>query len=152
MNILIVEDSEKKLKRLENFILNNVERCSVKKKTSLHDGLKALVEESFDAVILDMTMPTYSTGEKESGGQPRPYAGREILQQMERRNIDVHVLVVTQFERFGDGSDVMTISELDSQLEREHSDNYMGYVQFSWIEEGWRESLSSKLDKIVKNR
>src|SRR5688572_11886351 len=109
MKILIVEDDENKRNQLINFIKDEFPETDIKTAKSMQSGLRTIINEKFDLVLLDMTMPTFDIDVNEvTGGRPQPYAGREILRQMRRRNLETPVLVITQFDRFGDTSNSIT--------------------------------------------
>lgn len=60
---------------------------------------------------------------------------------MDRRELKIPVIVVTQFDRFGTGNDLMTLEELDLQLRETHPDIYRGYVYYNTALEGWKQTL-----------
>ncbi len=147
MKVLVVEDDEDKRQHLMEFILSET-TAEIAEARSLQGGLRALLRDSFDLVVLDMTMPTYDITPTEDGGRPQPYAGREILQQMERREIKTRVVIVTQFDRFGHSDDEITLEELNTQLKNAFPINYMGAVHYSVTFAGWQENLRRVLSKL----
>ncbi len=111
MKILIVEDDENKRNQITTLITESFSFINLAVAKSLQSGLRSIINDKPDLVILDMTMPTFDIGVDEDGGRLQPYAGREILRQMDRRNILVPVIVLTQFDRFGEGCDSLTLKE-----------------------------------------
>ena len=93
-------------------------------------------------------MPTYDVTLTEGGGRPQAYAGRDILQQMERRNITTKAVVVTQFDRFGQAEDEITLEALDAQLQAAFPVTYVGAVYYNVGYVGWRESLQSIVNQL----
>lgn len=61
---------------------------------------------------------------------------------MDRVGVTTPVVVVTQFDRFGDGKDGLNLAELDAQLRHDHPNIYRGYVYYNVGVTGWREDLS----------
>lgn len=145
MNVLIVEDDENKLGQIVGFIIENVLSANIVKAHSYQGGLRQLKAGSFDLVIMDMSMPTYDVTLHEEGGRPQAYAGRELLRQMTRRRISTPVIVVTQYDRFGEGSEARTFEQLDAELAVAHPSTYMGMVYYNSALEGWKEELEEKL-------
>ena len=141
LKILIVEDDENKRSQIYDFVNSIHSSYIIKTARSLQSGLRAIIEGEINLIILDMTLPTFDINVNEHGGRPQAYAGREILRQMDRRNIHTPVIVVTQFDRFGEGNDVLTLTELDAQLKTAHSTNYKGSVYYNVTLEGWKEEL-----------
>ena len=148
MNILIVEDDENKRIQLINFLNVQFPNIDINIAKSFQSGLRAIINDLPDLIILDMTMPTFDIGVNEDGGRPQALAGREILRQMLRRSINIPVIVVTQFDRFGEGADMLTLEELDEKLYRDHQSVYFGAVYYDITFEGWKEKLSKKLSTI----
>jgi hypothetical protein len=95
-----------------------------------------------------MTMPTYEISLAEKGGRIRPYAGREILSAIKRRKLVSKVVIVTQFESFGEGSEVMTLEQLKSRLQQEFPMNYVTTIFYQPSESGWRERLEQVVGHI----
>lgn len=141
MKILIVEDDEMKRKQVVEFLYSLRSDLLLFEARSLQSGLKALREASFDFLVVDMTMPTFDISVEEDGGRPQAYGGREILRHMKRRGIAVPSVVLTQFDRFGEGSDLLTLDELDSQLRYAHAPYYLGAVYYSVLYEDWKAEM-----------
>src|SRR5437870_2531438 len=118
MKLLIIEDDENKRSEILSFLLRDMPQASVETAYSVHGGLGKLLDSSYDLVLLDMTMPTFDITAEEAGGRPQAYGGRAILRQMDRRKITTPVVIVTQFDRFGDAEDALTLHELNSELAR----------------------------------
>jgi CheY-like chemotaxis protein len=145
MRLLVVEDDENKRNQILGFISERFSSVEVTAAESLQSGLKLIVGEHFDLILLDMTLPTFDIGIDEDGGRPRAYAGREILRQMDRRKIGTPVLVLTQFDKFGEGADALTLPELDGLLHQSHPNTYQGAIYYSSSVEDWKEELSRKM-------
>src|SRR5258708_830765 len=107
MRLLVVEDDENKRTQILGFLGERFSWVKVVAAESLQSGLKLIVSDQFDLILLDMTLPTFDVGIDEDGGRPRAYAGREILRQMDRRKIATPVIVLTQFDRFGEGNNAL---------------------------------------------
>lgn len=150
MNILIVEDDENKRTRIVSFLKERFEAPAIITAKSLQSGLRLIIEGGVELVILDMTMPTFDIGVDEDGGRLQAYAGREILNQMDRRDIVVPVIVVTQFDEFGVSPDILTLQELDLQLQEAYPEIYAGAVYYNVSEEGWKESLLKLIAYVDK--
>jgi len=152
MNVIIIEDDENKRYQLKEFVDSLLPESEVTVNKSLQSGLRSILEKHFDLVLLDMTMPTYDIDIEEDGGRTQPLAGRELFFQMERRDIEVPVIVVTQFDLFGTGKEALTLDELDLKLRREHPRNYRGYVYYSTALEKWKKDLEALIRKTLKRR
>jgi CheY-like chemotaxis protein len=150
MRFLLVEDDENKRLRLLNTLQPLAQ--DVDYATSYQGGLKALLQRHYDAVILDMTLPTFDINEEDDGGRPQALGGRELLRQMKRRRMKSPVVVVTQFDQFGERRDALTRQQLDTELRTYHGDIYVGLVFYDSTTEGWKEQLSALLSEALATR
>lgn len=146
--ILIVEDDQYKLQKLEAFLNDQYPNIHYEIRTSFHSGFEEIVEnfKHYDLLLLDMSMQTYDISNEESGGDPAPLAGKSILTQMYYREIPTAVVVVTMYEHFGDGT---KIRDLHSTLQEEFPENYKGYVFFSHLDNKWMLDLKKYLNSYV---
>ena len=145
MRLLVIEDDENKRMQIIEFIGRVMPEAEIVTAASYQSGVRGLLRATYDLVLLDMTMRTYDVTPEEEGGRPQSYAGRSILRQMERRDIGTPVVLVTQFDRFGEANDLLTLAELDQQLQREFPRIYKGAVYYNPAEAGWKEALMRKI-------
>jgi hypothetical protein len=92
-------------------------------------------------------MQTYDISNDESGGEPEPLAGKNILKQIYLRDIPTKVLVVTMYENFVDGT---KIKQLDLEFNLEYPDNYCGFIFFSHTNFDWSLELKKSINKILQ--
>jgi CheY-like chemotaxis protein len=146
--ILIVEDNHKKLEKLKSFLESEYKDIKLAEKTSYNSASKeiALNYSKYDLILLDMSMQTYDISIEESGGEPEPLAGKNILRQMYFREIPTKVLVVTMYENFVDGTSII---KLDEVLKNEYPANYCGYIFFSHNNFDWSIDLKESINKIL---
>jgi CheY-like chemotaxis protein len=149
MRVLIIEDDENKQTQITTLVRQTLESCDILLANSYHSGLTAILSSPPDLILLDMTMPTYDIGLNEDGGRPQHYAGREILRQMDRRQVVIPVIVITQFDVFGEGPDALTREQLDQQLRKDHPRNYLGTVYYNVASTEWKTELQERLVNIV---
>ena len=149
MNILLVEDDENKRRQLATFIENNYSNAELKLAKSLQSGLRIVKAKTRTLILLDMTIPNYDPDSEESGGQTHNFGGRDFLRQLDRFDIKVPVIVVTQFETFGRSPAVLSLNDLDQQLVSEHSENYKGVVYYHAAISDWSSKLKQLIDKSV---
>ncbi len=150
MKILIIEDDENKRNQISHFVREEIAGVEISVAKSYQSGLKAIIADGQDVILLDMTMPTFDIGVDEDGGRPRTFAGREILHQMERRKITVPIIIVTQFDRFGEARDELTFAELNDELRRDHSANYLEMIYYNASLADWKEPLLNAIKSLAK--
>jgi len=126
---------------------NEFPNMEITVKKSYHSALQELLRfGQYDFILLDISMPTYDIQPGEPGGDPIPTAGSNILNEMYLRDILAKVIVVTMYENFVDGTQLLA---LDRQFQVDYSENYRGYVYFSPGDINWKEALKKKLLEIL---
>jgi CheY-like chemotaxis protein len=149
MKILLVEDDENKRTQILRFLAEFRVAPQVRVARSLQSGLDALFDDAPDLILLDMTIPNYDAGPEESGGYMYKTGGWEFLRQMDRFDMQTPVIVVTQFEKFGDASDAMDLEELDRRLRSEHDGVYQGFVYYNAAIAGWKAELATRIEQTI---
>lgn len=141
MGGLIIEDDENKLKQIKDFLQSKFPTLDLITKRSYQSGLKEIVRGHFDLIVLDMSMPTFDVTPDSSGGRFRTYAGKDIMEEMIRLNILSKVIIVTQFDIFGEGESYITLSEMSMQLKESYPSIYLGTVYYNASEANWKQDL-----------
>lgn len=147
MKILIIEDDDDKARDLKSFVESNYLVDSITVARSFQSGLREALTSKVDLILLDMTMRNFDRTLADDGGRPRPFGGKEILRQMSREEVFTPAIVVTQFERFGEGSDEITIGQLKEELGSTFP-QYRGTVQYRADVNDWYVQLAEAMDKL----
>ena|ERR1035437_2495250 len=149
MLALIIEDDQNKRKQLCRFLDEYYSQWQVEVAESYHSGLRRVLDNPVDFVLLDMTMPTFDISADEPGGELKGYGGWEILEEMDRRSMCIPVIVITQFDRFGDQENALTLHELDARLNRDYPEMYYGAVFYNSAREGWKTDLHRRIQSLL---
>ena len=150
MNILLVEDQKEKSDDVTKFLEEYFDgQLDVTLCKSLRSGLKALfTNDSINIIILDMSMPNFDPGPDDPiGGTPESFAGREFLAQMDLRDINIPVIVVTQYSTFARGQ--IELDDLDAFFKVSYSGFYKGSVYYSSADDSWKEQLKNMLMEAI---
>lgn len=148
MKILIVEDDVNKLNALTALIDVRFPDVVSDTARSLVSGVRRTREWSPDIVLLDMTLPSYDQTAIDDGGAMEPFGGVEFLRQMRRYNLNPRVLVVTQFETFGEGRSLQTREQLASELETEFPGIFQGMLHYHASLEEWATRLVEFVEQM----
>ena len=148
MNILVVEDDENKRVQISQFLNKNFPYSKLQSERSVQSGLRHIRSCAPDLVLLDMTLPNYDTGPDEPGGKPHIFGGRELLLQMDRFEIVIPAIVITQFETFGKPPQAMKLPQLDAELRAEYPSMYRGVVYYNAAIHGWKEELQALIERV----
>jgi CheY-like chemotaxis protein len=150
LKVLLVEDDENKGVQLRRFVGEVYPKALLELRRSLQSGVRSIRSESFDLILLDMTLPNYDAGPDEpGGGMTHSFGGREFLKQMDRFGVVTPTVVVTQFETFGKAPHALDLNELDTQLRQQHPRAYVGCVYYHASLRGWRERLRSVCEEAL---
>jgi CheY-like chemotaxis protein len=149
MKVLVIEDDDNKSREIEALVTAHEQVTGVTLARSLHGGRKELQNNTFDLVVLDMTLPNYdATAEEPGGGSVHSFGGVKLLRYMTRLELATPVVVVTQFELFLAGEGQMDIDELDRQLAAEFRPQYLGTVYYHASLSRWRLELTRFLESV----
>ncbi len=149
MKFLIVEDDTNKVRGISAFLKENFPNAQYQIRKSYQSGLKALYTEIFDIVLLDMQLPTFDIQSGEDGYKFRKLAGMDILQELKRKKKRIRIIIVTQFETFGEGDSYIELSNLKTLLKQEFPENYIDTVYYNPSQSGWKLELRNIIQKTV---
>lgn len=135
--LLIIEDSDDKFALLEDYL----ESALLTRRRSYQSGVYELISNSFDIVILDMTLPTYDVTENDSGYQLLPFGGEMVLSELKRRKISVPVVVVTQYGSFFEGDKEISFEDLTRRLEAAYADLVRKVIYLDAGNSQWKSDL-----------
>lgn len=145
MRILIIEDNRSKLEAIKKFFNCYYPGSKLHDALSYTAGLRRVYDESWDLIILDMSLPVYDMNPQDSGGDKKPVAGKEIMKRMRHRNKVIPTIVVTQFDTFGENG--ITIDSLNSEFSDSMSDIWKGTVNYS--NASWASELKNTIDRAI---
>ena len=136
----LIEDDDLKAESIMRLLQEHRPSYELKRFKSYQSGLRAIECKAPDLVILDMTVPTFDSGPNKREGRPRSLGGRDLLRKIVHKGIEVPVLVVTQFESFGEGTAAVDFGHLRDICREEFSQLLVGFIQYqatgsAWIDE-----------------
>lgn len=146
--ILFIEDNLIKMDAVLELLKVRCPKFEISTKDSFRSGLREVIANSFDVLLLDMSLPTWDRdGVKKQEGFER-FGGETIMREMKRKNRLTPTIVITMFSEFGVGSSFIDLEELDKHLKSEFDEFYCGYVKYSSSEKKWEDELLNALDKL----
>jgi CheY-like chemotaxis protein len=149
MTILVVEDDENKRVQISQFLRQIYPDIELELARSVQSALRYIRKKLPALVLLDMSLPNYDTGPDEPGGTPHIFGGRELLRQLDRFDISVPTIVITQFEIFGKPPNAMKLPQLDAELRAKHAPLYQGIVYYHASIHGWKDELRHLIDRAL---
>jgi CheY-like chemotaxis protein len=144
--VLVIEDDQNKAKQIILFF-QQMFSVEIVEKNSYRSGLREIMDGTYDLIILDMSIPIFDVLPNERNDSLEAYAGRDILRQMQRRMIDFPVIVVSQFETFGDSRNKKSLLAISEELKSNHS-NYYGHVHYNAAIDNWKSDLLKLINNV----
>lgn len=146
--ILFIEDNLIKAESVMNLIKSNYPDVIITLKDSFRSGLKELINQSHEILLLDMSLPTWERqGVKKQVGFER-FGGETIMREMKRKNRLTPTIVITMFSEFGIGKSFIDLVDLDKHLKTEFKEFYHGFIKYSSSERKWEDELMNLLETI----
>ncbi len=145
MKILIIEDDPNKAQQVISYLHERNMYAEITHKKSYQSGLKELLTGMFDFVLLDMSLPTYDINPGEDAYKFRHLAGYDILAEIKRKKKAAKVIIVTQFERFGEGKQFISLKDLKANLRRDFTENYIEIISYHPGRTSWKEELNKHI-------
>jgi CheY-like chemotaxis protein len=141
VNIWLIEDDGFKRDKLRGCLEELVPGANIHEARSAKSALMLMRGDRPDLVILDMSLPTFDIGPMEAGGRPQGFGGVEVLREMERKDVTAPVIVVTQYEVFGE--ERMSLKELEERLADRHSSRFSGLIFYEAATEQWKQPFGA---------
>jgi CheY-like chemotaxis protein len=149
MLILIAEDEDSKLTRLREFVSEAFPNDEVREARSVRGTIDALQEKAPDLLLLDMSLPTYDIAAGESGGRPQGFGGIEVVRHMERDEIRVPTLVVTQHPVIPKDGKLVDLKDIEKMVRDETPDNFRGLIYYDTVSGGWKKDLLTAILSVA---
>ena len=147
MKFLFVEDEIVKQKEILEYLNEELLQNEVEVAHSLMGGMLALKKSEFEMVLLDMSLPLYDlNGEDEGINEFEAFGGIEILDEIERKELSVKVLVITAFDVIEDDTKKIHLEQLNQQMRENYSNIYLGCIHYDQSSLEWK----SELKKYIK--
>ncbi|PRY52621.1 hypothetical protein B0I27_10587 [Arcticibacter pallidicorallinus] len=146
MKILIVENDPNKSSVVELFLLTELDISpeEVEIRRSFQSGLEAIIQNEYDLLLLDMSLPTFDITDFDDGGETLDRGGEIILQEMEREKIEIPSIILTQYEDFGG----VSLSKIDEALFTEFPGIYLGCIYYNTSQTSWEKELKLKINNL----
>lgn len=153
LRILIIEDDEPKLQQIVDAVRLAVPNATLLAAKSLNSGCRALDQNEYDIVLLDMTLPTFEGGKTaNASGRQKTQGGRDVLRYMWESEISSRVYVVSQFRDFPDDRETtIGLDALGNQLREEFPSLYRDSIYFEHKSDTWKMELLAVLKDVYED-
>ena len=138
MKILCMEDQEDKYQHV-NAVLRQNGMTQIIWEKNCQNGLMQLLNNDFDFLLLDMSMPLSDGDYKKESFDS--FAGMSVLQEIKRKKYTVKVIIVTGFSDFAKDKKIITLDELVKEIEQKYKDCYVGHIKYDSTSVEWQKNL-----------
>lgn len=141
VKILLVEDNQYKRDKILS-VLNSISGdVEIDNSESFSTAAQRLEKLKYDLVILDMSLPTYDKSKYETGGQFRPFGGKELASKIRRKRIESKIIFITQYDSFVKDGVTYSFKELSGEILTEYDSMCLGFIYYDSTSTKWRQDL-----------
>lgn len=144
LKILIIEDDDNKCSEIESYLKKTFYNISLKYGKSYQSGIQEAINERYDLLLLDMSIPNFDINENEDGGSTLKNGGELIIMELIDENVDFKCVVLTQYETFNDE----TLDAIDTRLKENCGSKYLGCIRYSAWKNDWKELLKNIIQNL----
>lgn len=150
LKIILVEDDSKKIEDITSFMTKRLPKSILTVRESYQSGVREILNNSFDVLLLDMSIPTYDKTPFEVGGPYEKFGGYKILKELSRKNRPLKTILITMFDDFGESDQSITLEQINSSLSEDFPSHFLGSVFYQSKETKWQEELYPLLLNVNK--
>lgn len=147
MRFLLIEDDDLKFELLVGFFDEHLPTGEIVRAASYQAGVSKLAKESFDFVLLDMSLPVSDLAQSPVGMEWLTFGGQCILRECARRKVSARIAVISQYKTFVRDNEEVSFDQLKSEILQQHQGLVVGCVHLDRAANNWRLEL---LNLILK--
>lgn len=147
MKVLVIEDDDLKFELLAGFFKEDTCADVLVRAASYQAGIAKLVEDTFDFVLLDMTLPVSDLELSPVGMEWLTFGGQLVLRECKRRRLSARVVVVSQYKAFVRDNEEVSFEQLRYEIMQLHQDLVVGCVHLDRAADNWRQEILNLIPK-----
>lgn len=144
MRILLVEDDKHKMNDIITYLETFKKKIEVETACSVESGVQSAVDNPYDLILLDMTIPNFDITEKSDGGKSYKNGGEIVVKELLDEEVDFRCAIITQYETFNNE----TIEQISQRISKLCQSNYFGYVKYSTDNDAWKAKLKELIEHV----
>lgn len=148
--IILIEDDKKKIDDIKDFLYKTYKYQNLVVKESYQSGLRELIFNKYDLLLLDMSIPTWDKISSDPSGNYQKFGGYLILKEITRKKKPVKTILISMFDDFGESDRSVTLSQLAEGLKKEFSEIFMGSIFYSSRQTKWKDELKLHIQKAIE--
>lgn len=143
--ILLVEDEGHKREHITRLVTETLCDSTIKSVKSVKSALDFIDDTVPDLILLDMSLPTYEIADRERGGRPQGYGGKEILRYLVMEEQKIPTVVITGYDAFPDSGGAVGLETLKEELFSEFPEILQAVLRYDSTFPEWRDELTQIL-------
>jgi CheY-like chemotaxis protein len=151
MRILLVEDDEFKAADIAKVIVESLPDALVCRAMSVTSALRAITNDNFSLVILDMSLPTFDLSGQGGGGSPQSQGGVEVLRLAKRLGRQPPFIVVTQYPDIEVDRRDIPLAQAPKVLRARFGLEIRGCLKYEFGGDAWKLPLRAHLSMSNKS-
>lgn len=145
MKVLLVEDDEHKMNDIIMNLKTTIKDVNIDTAYSIASGVETAIDNQYDLILLDMTIPNFDITETSDGGKSYKNGGEIIVKELLDEEVVFRCAIITQYETFNNE----TIDQIGQRMKVLCGENYFGYVKYSTSDDSWKDSLKKLIENVA---
>lgn len=143
MRILLIEDEITKEQDILRFLHELNAGFIVDIRHSITSGIAEIRETQYDYILLDMSLPVYDNDDVHylDDNEFEAFGGNYVLDELDRIEYAVKVVVITAFDILGEGKSRIELSQVERGLYEDYPDVFLGTVFYDASSVDWKQRL-----------
>jgi len=148
-SILLVEDDEYKASDLSGVVTSVSPKIELVRAPSVTSALRAVAQDKFALIILDMSLPTFDLSGPGGGGSPEGQGGVEVLRLARRLKNNSPFVVVTQYPDIDINGKEVSLPQAASALSLLFNVHVMDCLLYDFDDDAWRDPLKNIISEVT---
>ena len=144
-SVLIVEDDKFKADDLRKEIAKDWDVTIV---ASVRDAVVRVLDDGFDAIVLDMALPTFTADSSSLSGTAQPQGGVEVLRALKFTQLGTPVIIVSQYPDLEIDGIFHSLEAAPKVLSERYGIEVVGAIVYDFQNRGWSDEFGRMLSRI----
>jgi CheY-like chemotaxis protein len=149
--VLIVEDDAYKLEALSDLISQIFGTLEIFACRSVQSAVASLSSQTFDVVVLDMSLPSHDLEKGSMLGIPRLSGGIEVLFELDYIGSAAHIMIVTQYPEIEMSGKLVPLNKVVEFIGQEYGLQVIACVYYDSDSTEWKAEISRNMKEALKS-
>lgn len=145
LRILIVEDDEYKIDSICG-VLPSQHDCTIVR--SVASAVRAVIDRSFDLIVLDMALPTFEKQDGAASGSSQPQGGVEVIRALKYTENTSRIIIVSQYPGIEVDGEFISLDASVQVLKDRYDIDVVSAVAYDFEDDAWMEEFCRVMSTI----